>query len=309
MDKISAEDLFSQISAAEAAGNMDELDRLMGLELEDSVPETEPEPEVTEQVAEEDVKVSESPSDTEPTAALEAAAPEVDLAELERLRKVEHQWKSDAGRVAAYQKQIDQLKAELKAREQPATKTEAPEEDLDDDMKQLKEVDPLLYEALMKRERKILSKIEQSTKSTTEYQLKQQEQEVLRAEAQKLEAYYDKCWDVFDTPEWKSWLEKQSPGVGQLASSQYADDVILAMEKFARDMAPPKSPAVASATPVAQTPSPETQKVLEQRERKLSAPVARGTTPATTTEVDAEAIYRKAYEAELKQTMPSRNYK
>lgn len=171
-DPTTQEELGSQLNSAVAAGNMDEVDRLMAVEIPDQpVAEVEEETEdkdaTTEEVEDDTVTKDETSDDevveTKDEAASDSAASKPEDTktevpdELNALKAELHRLKSDAGRVPHMQRRQQELERELRdlklsRKVEESTSTTAKPAELPEALKtrieKLKEIDPDLAETL-----------------------------------------------------------------------------------------------------------------------------------------------------------------
>ena len=293
------QELFDEVSAALAAGK-DIGSVINNVEVtgrgEDPVTPVEPEeqevPAATDPVAAvEPVTGADGaevpkPEDTEP--AQPALPPEVQerITKLEQEKaQFEHRFKSDLGRVAALQRKVDELSRALAApqtapvAEPAATSPNVAKTKFDEKIARVKELDPELADVLLALKEEALesSRRELTDKvSQTEQLFRQkEEQESWHREKARLLEMVPQADQVFSNPLWREWKESQTPGVLALASSSNADEMYLAMQKFAADtarmypeLASPADAAPAPAAPAAVSPS--VNKLLDDRARKLS---------------------------------------
>lgn len=292
------EELFKEISSS--LRNGEDIDKVMSQELVETpdVPVEKPEPAAP--VSEE---VTPKPEDTT-TAVVTPAAPvqavekdwTADLpAEVqERVNalkqanaQLEHRVKSELGRVPALQRKVEELNRRLQT---PVPKVPAAKEaskaneKFQEAVARIQDVDPLLADALVALKEDVSQPLreEQETKiSHIESRLQEKEDEELwKQENQKLLTAVPQAHEVFQLPVYQQWKAVQTDAVRELATSIYADDVLVAFEKFARDMQRTQpqvvAPAQIAAAPVASPVAPvtvtdQTNKVLEERNRKLAA--------------------------------------
>jgi hypothetical protein len=226
---------------------------------------------------------------TPPASPTETAEERVKRLEQERAQ-LEHRLKSDAGRVAALQRKVDDLlraRAESPPESKPAAKEPSvAKTKFDEKLAKARELDPDLadlMEALREDAIEKANSLVTDKVSQTEQILRQrEEQEVFHREKARLLEMVPEADEVFKNPAWRQWKESQPPAILALASSLNADEMYLAMQKFASDMQrdyPELYPAPTQGkTPPAQ-PDPTANKVAADRTRKLasSAPAPSGT--------------------------------
>lgn len=307
-EDLTDEQLFSRISRSINENDFDTLDALVTPEAEKEVIEPEViepvEVEAASEVVPQDTEVTEpevKPEEVKPsdwTASLPKEAQE----ELNRLRLVEQRMRSESGRVPFLQKKLAEL--EKKLQQEPAATAAGGDgkptsKELEDALAQIAEVDPVTARAMDLLRKEAIGSIKK-----TETILEQRDEEALLArEFEKLTKAVPQAPQVFQLPEWHEWKETQSPGLKALASSSYADDVVVAMEKFAKDMAVkypefvPQTVAPVVKEEVREVAPPVDAKQLaleEQRTRRLTATTPASAVPAKTTEgepKDAEALF------------------
>ena len=292
------QELFEEVSAALAAGK--DIDSLVkGVEVtgRGEEPVVPVEPEEQEPAAEKPVAAVEPAEGAdgaevvEPTGQ-EPAQPALPTEVQDRINKLEqekaqfeHRFKSDLGRVAALQRKVDELSRALAAPQKAheaapaATSPNVAKSKFDEKIARVKELDPELADVLLALKEEALesSRKELTDKvSQTEQLFRQkEEQEMWHREKARLLELVPQADQVFSNPLWREWKESQSPGVFALASSMNADEMYLAMQKFAADTArmypelaqPVVTPAETPAVPA----SPAVNKLLDDRARKLSA--------------------------------------
>jgi hypothetical protein len=298
------QELFEEVSAALAAGkNVDSVVRNVSISGPGTAPEQEetPEPlevnppeEPAEDLEEKEADGTEVPEKTETEPVSPALPPEVQerIAKLERDRAdFEHKLKSDLGRIAALQRQVAELsRAQAAPQTTPkvdaATPPSVAKSKFDEKIAQVRNVDPELADLLVALKDDVTEPLRKELTdkvSQTEHLIRQrEEQEYWHKEKARLLEMVPQADEVFRNPMWKQWKEAQPDAILALASSANADEMYLAMRKFAEDtsrmyphLAAPAQPATQTQT--AAPASAATNKVVEDRARKLAS-----TTPATT---------------------------
>lgn len=229
-------------------------------------------------------------------------------AQLENMKKENHALKSQAGRVPHVQKrlrELDKKLEELKSASPSSQTSTKIKPKLDELLRDLKETDSVLADTIAKA-------IEQATNGVDE-QLRTREIESLSfireqearsyqaQEAERLLEMYPNARDVFVSPHWANWKERQSEGVLALATSTNADDVARAFKLYAEDMvAQYPDLQKAAAVTVTKTEDPEAaakaKKVAEERARKKQTAANIGSPSApgkTSMPDDPEALFKK----------------
>lgn len=316
--------LFSRISKSIQSNDFDQLDALVTTEApaEEPLVANEPVVEVAEPAVAASAEVQEveevipepavaTPSDW--TAGLPKEAQD----ELQRLRSTEQKYRSESGRVPFLQKRLAELEKKLQQENQPpraaVSSGTAPNsnKELQDALAQIQEVDPVTAKAF-----ELLRQEVAGSAHKTQSILEQRDEEALLAkEFEKLTKQVPQAPQVFQLPEWQEWKEAQTPGLYELANSSYADDVVVAIEKFAKDMqvrypgivenqttsAPKVEEKVEPAPAVVDT---KQAAVVEQRARRLAAttPASAAPAPKVSSEpTDPEALMRHFYAQIMKE--------
>lgn len=320
------EQLFNEVSEALAKG--ESIDSLMNVEVTDTAPIEEPVPEeasedseeVEDKTPEEDKKVADTKAhDTVPDEDWEA---DLDPKVKDQVKKLkdelaqrDHKIKSELGRVPALQRQVEELKRSLSVPratpapkpEAAADKTSAAKSKFDEKLARVKEIDPDLADLLVSLKEDVEGPLRKEfsdglTKAQAESQRKEEEA-IFDREYTKLVSLVPQAPQVFKHPLYKQWKSSQSEYVQQLAGSLYADDVVIALEQFAKytqqyhpELAGTSAPAATTegTAPVADA---SATKVAQDRARKLSAgaPSTTATAPKTGKgipgEDDPEALF------------------
>lgn len=320
------QELFEEVSAALASGE-DIGNVIKDVEItgpgkgtetpkdDDTPPPEEPVVELKEEGKKEEEtppvqkKEEVAPTADDEEAFLAALPPEVQ----ERFKKLkdertqlEHRVKSELGRVPALQRRVEELSRKLSAPPAPAKKQEAPaatptsvaKSKFAEKIAQVQKIDPDLAEVLLalKEEvdpetlrRELADKVGQTQALIKE----KEEQEAWSREKNRLLQMIPQADDVFRDPRWRQWKNEQSEGIRALASSMDADDMVLALQKFAADMQarhPDQFAPPAQQTPPTPAPNPTAAKVVQDRARKLAAgaPNTQGTPPKQGSGLPAE---------------------
>lgn len=262
------DELTKALNKAVTDGNMEEVDRLMAVELPE--PEVKEEPEVPEEpvipeqketeevnpedksseVVEEDGTKDEAATKTD--AASKPAEPAEEVPDIKALQAEIHRLKSDAGRVPYMQRKMQELEREL--REAKLSRTTAPAggdaspdnatielpKSLQKRIAALKEIDPDLAETLeegfLALRQEQLATSSHLVKEVTEAEAARADEEFLQQQYQALVAEVPIAPQIFGSPEWREWKERLSPARRAFAESQYADEVKIAISAFMNDM-------------------------------------------------------------------------
>lgn len=313
-----AERLFNNVSKAVKDNDLEKLDTLYASpapedeveeeqpEIEQPTPDEEEPAEIEGEEASPSVETDEQPEEEEP----EVPAVDRELAELksqlENMKKENHALKSQAGRVPHVQKRLRELDKKLEELQNasPSSQTSAKiKPKLDELLQDLKETDSVLADTIAKA-------IEQATNGVDE-QLRTREIESLSfireqearsyqaQEAERLLEMHPNAREVFVSPHWSEWKDKQSEGVLALATSSNADDVSKAFKMYAEDMLK-EYPDLAKTPAASMNENPEAaakaKKIEEERARKkqtaanINSPGGQGKTALPD---DPEALFKK----------------
>lgn len=288
--ELTEEQLFAEIQTAIKSGDESNLNKVMEQEDSDDsvVPSETPVLEASPAEVSVTTPVVETPA--QPVEDWFAALPEETQAKVRALKderdRFEHKIRSDEGRVPNLQRQVEELKRKVQAPRapEPAPKPNASSNStLDARIAAIREVDPMLADALVSIKDEVVAPIREEVITRTDRianEVRQKEdQELWNRENEKLLAAVPQAHEVFKNPAYREWKQSQSEGVVTLAESMYADDVLLAFEKFARDMHRKNpqivAPAQNTTAPASASPQAPSNVVIE-RARKLgaSAPAA-----------------------------------
>lgn len=292
--ELTEDQLFAQIQETMKSGTEADLNKVMESKLAEPVevvetqPESQPAPVAA---ATEEVKPVEAvvpaPAQEDWFAALPADVQEKVNALKEEKLKLEHKIRSDEGRVPSLQRQNEELKRKLQGQRPEPQAAPAPDAQskskLDEKIAAIREVDPVLADTLLSLKEELAAPIREEVISRTEEiksDLRQKDDEDLwNRENSKLLAAVPLAHEVFKHPQYKQWKEQQTEGILALATSIYAEDVLVAFDKFSKDMAKLHPQVVAPAATEVETPTAtakpavdtKTNNVVLERERKLNA--------------------------------------
>lgn len=315
-------ELLVKMSDAIANNKVEDLNNLFkDAPIEDSaVPESTPGPEVVDSAV--DAQAGDTPNEKPEgmsDADWEASLPEEVRGNVLRLKEERenlirelHRAKSDAGRVAAYQRQAQQAKRELEefrkkqAQPQPQKLSAALGIETDEDFQKLVEADPTFARMFERQLKKVAEKVEETYgKQFQELQTKiasRDEMEFISREQERLLTAIPNVAEVVAHPAWTEFKNSAPEGVRALAESSRADDVIVAMRLYTdfvnthyAPSAPVKEEPKQSATGV----SPSADKIAEERRRKLEGgPGTSSSRPVKATDdpLDPEALLAKMYD-------------
>lgn len=288
-------DFSSIVSKAEIA---DEPTDPIEEEVVTEVPVVEDPPaEPVKEEGEKQTTSTEPPANTEEDWA--AGLPDEVKAKVQALRdersQLEHRVKSELGRLPHLQRKVDELSRQLSApqnkpekTEPAATKTSVTASKFAEKLAEARAVDPALadlIEATLEamREEVAVPLREELTNEVNQTKAlfadKEQEQ-LWTSEKSKLLQMVPQADDVFKHPLYKEWKSTLPQNMYNLASSIYADDVVVALEQFSKYVATvaPELVTPPQATPAvpAKVDTSAADKVAADRARKLN-----GTPPST----------------------------
>ena len=320
-----ANKLFSQLSQAMDKDDSEQLSTLLSQETpeeeeqpEEDTPADEPEDkdETDESVSDDEPEDEEDESADEKTADNkkkdEAEPYAALLAKIEALEKQQHTLSSQAGRVSSIQRrlsQYDKQLADLKGTTSSRT-VEKVNPQIDEALKDLDITDPALANTLRDMMGKALSGVASETNA----------QEIARIEALRdadYDAYVDEqrttllskypnAVDVFRSKGWADWKAKQPKHVLDMATSDDAEAVSEALERYRADILR-EHPELAEQQP-GQKGEPKVneraQQIEEERKakQKTAANLDSGKPPARSKDpTDPEALFNKLFKEQLKE--------
>lgn len=203
------------------------------------------------------------------------------IAEIEKERDdARHRASSDANRVAALSRKLQQLQtAQTSAEQAPATEPSEAQKALDDKIKQLREdygdiADPLVE--LIEQQRQELNTVRTVLTGLSE----ERQAQVIASETQALEARHPDWRDIARSQDFAQWLSVQPPNIQGLAESWDAREtsVVLTLFKSEKVEATGQTEQVATATdpkPDAATGTRRSQQLEGSRDvRSRPAPAA-----------------------------------
>lgn len=307
-------------------GNFEEVDRLMAVEIDSSVPEVKEEEVELEQPVEE-VKEEVPPpteGDTPPAdetagekdEAADEAALKPETKEEDKSRTIEaelHSLRSEAGRVPFLRRRTQELENELRllklSRQAPAPSqddgknTAKIPENLQKRIEDLRSIDPILADTLQEMAQTLRGEAEarltDTTRTIIEQEQEAQEREFLQSQYTQLVSEVPYAPQIFASPEWKQWKETLSPGRRALAESAYADEAKVAIGAFIHEMQARRGTAPVQETPVvAETPpAAPPSKVQEERNRKLASAASTSNPVAKKSPgpIDEDALFLQMY--------------
>ena len=306
-------ELNSLMGEAINSGNMEELDRLMAVELPEAEEvQEEAEPQTTEPEEGTSVEVKEEAApDVKESAASTPEVVKTQESEADTLRRELHRLKSDAGRVPFMQSRMKELERELREVKlsrnvgvdpaDPEKQVEVPA-NIKQRIEELREVDPSLATLLEDMAKALRSETQSTAKhvvtSINDSEREVEEQRTVQEQYQQLLEEVPWAPQAFQSQEWKQWKDSLLPGQRAMAESTYAGDVKIALNEFARVMQARQGSATSVQQVSAVVVDEEAEKVKRDRERKLAtgmtskSPTAKTGTPV----LDEDAAFREFYE-------------
>lgn len=206
---------------------------------------------------------------------------------LELLAKAEQRIRSDDGRVRAFQKQAEDLKAklmQLSAQNTPQQQTAAPT--TPEEWQQLIEHDPVLAKAIEGQlEARVKAEIQELRRTTIDPLVAVQEsyrqagrEELVQRERAKLEQIVPDAFSIIQQPMFQGWLDNEASPIMKRMVTESEDhrDYVAVFNQFAIDMI--NSGRITPDAPTESQPVIDPQKakaISDNRERRLSqAPVS-----------------------------------
>jgi hypothetical protein len=332
---------FDALATAMQDGKMEEVERLMALETPTDKTESTPDPEEKEESAEEeDAEEEEENQETEDSsedkgesgtetkvdepekkskeAAKTAASPSKDAETLEELKQKLHRAQSDAGRVPYLQRQLEELRREIRATKARSTEDatqgnkassvkRVEDIKLDPETQQnidaLKEADPVLAATIERTTKAAIfaaqSSVDHAVTTFTDEDQKAEDDRFYVEQKAILIERIPQADAIFATPEWRNWKEQLTPGQKALAESPYANEVEQAIYAFAADMQRYQSANAAATSDTKQkeeVPPVQESEVKQAREKKLNqAAGAKAPAAKKTSELDEQAYFEQMY--------------
>ncbi len=308
------QDYFTEISRALRDGDEAALDKLTQdnepVVVEEVVPVVEEE--VVEEAVVTEPETTESVSDNTVVQEVVEDDPVATIAELrEKLKAQEtlnHKLKSDAGRVPMLQRKLAEVDNKLREMAtQPSTNAAATREDkrvLSEKLAQIKEHDPLLADAMSELVNEAISNLRQEIEPKVNAATKVFEDKeleiVLDQEMGKLTQVVPNAIEVFQSDSWKEWKNDLPNSWRSLAESLYAEDVLVAMQRYAKDVYARHPELTPQQTQQTSPASGEALKVQESRKAKLttSTPGTQSVSAKDIKTLDEEALFAEIYKKE-----------
>ena len=320
-------DDFESIAEALSSKDFDNLGRLMSAKDEENKEapkqddeEDEEEDSVTNEGSDLEGKDGDDDSQDEPdedesnekeaaeSAASKPGNKDEDLqAELHRLR-------SDAGRVPFLQRQLEQLKRELRAQKarttQPSSEGSKPvpaspadlssielDPETKKDIEEMREVDPVLAKTMERVAKMAIytanSRAEHVVDTFTKAEQEEAETRHLMEQKAILAQKVPQHDQIFQSREWSEWKETLTPGQRAMAESSWASDVEQAIYAFAAEMRRRNGVQESAA---GNTNPPQDSAVRKARQEKVkTSPAVKPTTAKHSEEFDADKAFMEMY--------------
>ena len=315
MSDLDQNKFFNEVSQAIQGGDNVKLSSLFEQETpeEEEHPEEElPADEPEEELQEEDNEQSAEEADTEQETEQKEEDPIAVLrAEIESLKKGQHEIKSQSGRVSSLQRRLaeyDKKLAELdKATSSQASTKVKPE--IEEALKELQETDPVLARTIQSVMDKALGGVdaEMHTKERERITALRDADYAAYQEEQKevLLSHVPNAVQVFRSDSWSKWKQSQPKHVLDLAQSDDAQAVLMALDFYKRDM-------IAQNPDLNKTKTEEQPVVVDERATKLeedrkrkqhsAANLDTGKTPSRTKlPNNPEAVFQQDFDKIMKE--------
>lgn len=164
------------------------------------------------------------------------------IKEIAELKKATHSMSSQAGRVPSLQKRLaeyDKRLAEL-TKTTKARTTEKVKPQIDEALKDLEDTDPVLASTIRKVMEQALTGVDKEVQNAELQQLRTlrdaEYQNYIEEQKTALLSKYPNAMDVFSSKHWKEWKQSQPEHIFNLANSDNADAVSMALDLYRRDM-------------------------------------------------------------------------
>lgn len=303
-------DLFNEISKAMQDDDSVKLSSLLAQET----PEEEEQPEEDTLADEPEVETTEDeqdePSDEDGEEVEDTTKDEDPLSAMQReiaeLRKSQQSLSSQAGRVPSLQRKLaeyDRQLADLKKNATSDKTSDKVKPKLDEALKDLEDTDPALAAAIRNAVGGALSEVDTGSSAReiarieslreTEYA------EYVEAQKEVLLTTYPNVSDVFASDSWKTWKKEQPKHVLELAGSDSAEAVIMALDLYKRDMLA-RHPEMATKQEGNKVVDERAQQIEESRKKqqRTAANLDSGKPPARSKgPSDPEALFKEYSES------------
>lgn len=303
------DELASALNKAVYEGNLEEVDRLMAVELpapteqdppaepvEEVVPEDNPDEKTNETPSSDDDQKDEAADEPDAASTPDTEGEQDTTVDIQALQAELHRLRSDVGRLPYLRRRTQELERELRDAKlnrsagstdpnaAPNNAKPAIPESLQKRINALKDIDPDLADTLEETITTLRSELDHVSssriKEVTEQVDARADEEFLQQQYATLVAEVPHAPQIFGSPEWKAWKEELTPARRAFAESQYADEVKIAISAFLNDMQARVQqqngnvPATVAAGPTGVAPTtpqaPAVSKVQEARNRKMA---------------------------------------
>lgn len=316
-----ANKLFAQVSQAMLADDSEKLSTLLAQEtpaVEQPVVDTpladEPEEiEEVEDTSDDTVEVDDDTPPADDTAGNDKeddSDPVVQLrAEIEKLRSELQPLKSQTGRVSALQRRLSQYDRQLAELSQ-STSSQTVEKvtpKIDETLKELEITDPALAKTIRQVMEQALSGVASESNAqqiaSIEAAREADYEEYKEEQTRELLTKYPNAGQVFTSPHWAEWKKTQPKHILDLATSDSAEAVGMALERYREDMIlkyPELNKNKEPEKKVDEVPvvNERAQQIEGERKRQQqqAANLDSGKPPARSKEpADPEALFKKAF--------------
>lgn len=231
-------------------------------------------------------------------------------AEIEELRKKQQTVSSQAGRVPSIQRRLEQYDKRLAelAQATPGQTTQKVKPKIEEALKELEETDPALAKTIATVMEQALGSVDEDSNAKEIERIKSlRDDEYADYVAEQRDILLDKypnAVEVFASKHWKDWKAEQPKHIVELASSDSAEAVAMALDIYRRDMLE-KYPELNK-----QEEQPKEEPVVNERAKQIeeerkknqsqSVNLESGKSPAKSKEpADPEALF-KAYSEKIR---------
>lgn len=315
-DEFDADAIFKAVYEASLKGTQPDFGKIEKQPEESPVAETPAEPQ-----KEEEPPVAATEAAKEPEKDPLADLPEdvrnrilaLEKAAEERAREAaewKQKYKSDEGRVAAFQRRAQEL--ERKLQEKPKQQEQAKPESIklkveeSEEWRALSESDPVLAKLWKNSLEEVARQAKEQAVSEARAAIKplyeERELEYHSREEQKLRQMVPNLDEVVQSDVYADWYSRQPKSIQDMANSS-ADEAFRVLKMYAMDMqeryGAPVETQPAPVQPTAAATPATTAKIQQERERKLQSQGVGGKVTATPNELSDEEIFKRAYNSNL----------
>lgn len=230
---------------------------------------------------------------------------------------LQHNYRSLHNRLAPTQRKVTELQRRLQELQATPQTQPAPSVDVSPSKEEpkpkselwsrVKESDPVLADAIEEMLAAERERLQEEFDSRLRPVQERTQEEDLQRETQRLLELVPNAVEVFTSPLYSSWLEMQPESIQKLHESPKHQDALALMRLFDSDVARFEMQyGQQQQTAQPAQPSNTADKVAQRRQEKLSKPIPQVARPAAAEykEEDAEALFAKLYDEQLKQASP-----